>query len=148
MSELKLIAFDAEDLAVVSAHVQDAVLQVGEMAYLPAAKRFAAVLKRFDWEKAIANGAGSFERCQCALRFERVLAAKVSGIDLTRKSEVLSLLALQFEAAGPDDPAGSVTLVFAGGAAVRLDVECIEAELKDLGPAWRARGRPQHPLDD
>lgn len=168
MHNLKLIAFDAEDLAVVSAHLQDAVIKVGDMAYLPAEKRFAALLNRFDWTAADgAATAGSdkgpksgesgkskarakprLERRRAALRFERVLGARVSGIDLKRKGDVLALLALQFEPKSPDDPSGAVILTFAGNSAIRLEVECLEAELKDLGAAWRARGRPRHPVDE
>ena len=145
MDKLQLIAFDAEDLAVVSANLQDAVLKVGDMIFLPGAKRFAAVLNRFDWSNAVVDGKMELRRRQSALRFERVLGAKVSGLDLTRKDEVVSLLAIQFEAKGADDPAGVVTLIFAGSGAVRLEVECIEAELRDLGPAWPARAKPEHP---
>ena len=86
-----------------------------------------------------------FRRRQSALRFERVLRAGTSGLDLARKADVLALLAIQFETKGPGDPAGTVTLTFAGNGAVRLEVECIEAELRDLGPQWRARRKPRHP---
>lgn len=147
MDKLKLIAFDAEDLAVISANLQDAVLKVGDMAYLPAEKRFAAVLNRFDWSNAVTGGKMDLRRRQSALRFERVLGAKISGLDLTRKSEVLALLAIQFEAQADDDPTGCVTLTFAGSGAVKLEVECIEAEMRDLGPQWAARAKPEHPDD-
>lgn len=145
---LKLIALDKDDLDILSAHTQDAVVKVGDLAYLPREKRFVALLHRFDWEKAHAtNGSGrSNERRQTALRFERVLKARLHGIRLEAKRDVLELLAIQFEAS--DAPAGKVTLVFAGGAAIQLDVECIEAELKDLGPTWRTRKQPAHPTDD
>jgi hypothetical protein len=148
MDQLKLIAFDAEDLGVVSAHLQDAVVRVGDMTYLPREKRFAALLSRFDWARAHTNGGKDLARKQAALRFERVLAARTSGFSRARKSEVLALLAVEFQPKGADDPAGTVTLTFAGSAAVQLDVECIEAELRDLGPAWRARRRPSHPIDE
>jgi hypothetical protein len=59
---------------------------------------------------------------------------------------VLSLLAVHFEP--KEHPGGFITLTFSGGASIRLQVECIEAELTDLGPAWRARSRPQHPGDE
>jgi DUF2948 family protein len=149
MAELKLIALDADDLAVISAHLQDAVLKVGDLAYLPAEKRFAAVGNRFDWVEALKDGTPrgqDYARRQAALRFERVLAAKVQDIDMRRKDAVLSLLAVSFEPG--EAPAGAVTLHFADGGAIRLDVECIEAELKDLGPVWRAKSMPRHPNDD
>ena len=84
MAELKLIAFDADDLAVMSAHLQDAVLKVGDIAYLPRERRFAAIGNRFDWADALKGGnSGSQEymRRRAALRFERVLGAQLQGID-------------------------------------------------------------------
>jgi DUF2948 family protein len=152
MPELKLIAFDADDLGVISAHLQDALLKVGDIAYLPGERRFAALGNRFDWADALQNGGGrttEYVRRRSALRFERVLAAKVQGIDLNRKGAVLSLLTIGFEPnTAPEDPGGHIVLHFADGAVVRLEVECIEAELKDLGPVWRAKSMPQHPEDD
>ena len=148
MTDLKLIALDDEDLGVLSAHLQDALITVGELAYLPREKRFAAMLKRFDWATAIAarRQGGANQRALCALRFERVLSARLQGIDLAGKTRVLSLLALTFEPGVA--PGGSITMIFAGNAAIRLEVECIEAELKDLGGAWRANARPDHSKPD
>jgi hypothetical protein len=148
MADLKLIALDADDLAVISAHLQDAVLKVADLAYLPREKRFAAIANRFDWLDALEDGKGGaedFARRRTALRFERVLGAKVSGIDLKNGSAVLALLAIRFEP--KQMPGGDVLLVFADGGAIRLEVEVIEAELKDLGPVWQAKGKPQHPDD-
>ena len=148
MVPLKLIALDAEGLAVVSAHVQDAVVRVGDMAYLPRENRFAAIVNRFDWLGAVtaptADGKLQGERRRTGLRFERVNSARLTGITLARKNDFLSLLAVTFEAAGEDDPAGRIRLDFAGGAAIELSVECIEAELKDLGAAWRTKRVPSH----
>lgn len=148
MEQLKLIALDSTDLNVVSAHLQDAVVKIGDMAYLPREKRFAALLNRFDWSSAVSEKETEPRRMQSALRFERVLRAQHSGLDLSAPETVLSLLALSFDAAAGDDPAGTVTLYFSGGGAVRLQVECVEAELKDLGPGWRVRSQPAHPEAD
>jgi Protein of unknown function (DUF2948) len=142
MVELKLIALDADDLAVLSAHLQDAVIQVADIAYLPKQRRFAAVGNRFDWIAA-AGSAEGYARRRAAVRFERVLGAQVQAIDLKNKSTVLSLLAVTFEPTTP--PEGYVTLHFADGGGIRLHVECVEAELKDLGPIWRVDFKPQHP---
>lgn len=148
MADLKLIALDADDLAVISAHLQDAVLQVGDIAYLPKDKRFAAIANRFDWFNALQDGKSEkaeFARRRAALRFERVLSAQVQGINLQNKSTVLSLLAIGFEPT--EAPEGDVILLFSEGCAIRLRVECIEAELQDLGAIWQATSRPQHPDD-
>ena len=145
MADLKLLALDAEDLAVISAHLQDAVLQVSDMAYQRGERRFVAMANRFDWEAAAGTDGGqpALERRRAALRFERVLDAKLQGIDLKAPRQVLSLLAVQFDE--KNAPGGFVTLIFAGGGAIRLEVECIEGELRDLGAAWAARRQPEHP---
>ncbi|MBN9073505.1 MAG: DUF2948 family protein [Rhizobiales bacterium] len=139
---LKLAALDEKDLEVVSAHVQDAVLKVGELAYHPDARQFAAAMNRFAWEVPRGFFGGKDERRRSLLQFDRVLGAKLSGIDRSRPEDVLSLLAIRFQAS--DAPAGTVDLLFSGGGTVRLDVECIEARLTDLGAAWRAGARPAH----
>ncbi len=149
MQDLKLVALDKEDLEILSAHLQDAVLKIGDLAYQPKARRFAAITRRFDWLKA--HGGDSerskgYERRQSALRFERVTGAKLMNVPIGAKSEVLSLLAVTFEEG--EAPSGAITLQFSGGAAIRLEVECIEAELRDLGPAWRTRRRPEHKGDE
>jgi hypothetical protein len=149
MPDLKLIALDAEDLAIISAHLQDAVMKVADLAFLPREKRFAAMANRFDWMEAIENdtaGEKHYARRRTALRFERVLGAQVHGIDLKSKGTVTSLLAIRFEPGDP--PRGHVILEFADRSAIRLNVECIEAELRDLGPAWEAKSKPRHPDDD
>jgi len=145
--QLRLIALDEQDLEVVSSHLQDAVVRVGEMAYVPSQKRFAAILNRFNWEKAtkVANN-NENERRRTALRFDRVLGAQIKALKPSASDQVLSLLAVRFEAS--DHPSGYVTLTFSGDASIRLQVECIEAELTDLGPVWRARSKPQHPGDE
>ena len=145
MDLLKLIALDSEDIQVVSAHLQDAVVRTSEIHWRPSEKRLVVGLSRFDWESA--NGDGpEFRRCRSALRFERVLSCKCRNVNHSAdKSEGLNLLAVGF--AESDPPAGVVTLTFSGGAALRLEVECLEVELADLGPAWGTEVCPAHPLD-
>jgi hypothetical protein len=146
MEDLKLIALDPEDLQVLSCHLQDAVIRVSDMAYLKQEMRFAAIANRFDWERAALDEAGAYQRRHAGLRFERVKAARIQGFDLKQQDSTLALLALTFEPA--EEPSGAIILHFAGGGAVRLEVECIEAELRDLGAAWRARSKPVHVSDD
>ncbi len=144
MTDLKLIAFDVDDLNVLSAHLQDAVLRVEDLTYIRSEKRFALVANRFDWAGAHGSGASEFVRKRTGVRFERVRGAQVSGIDLQAKQQCLELLAIGFSRNPEDDPSGFVTLTFAGGGGIRLSVECIEAELKDLGAAWRTGRKPSH----
>ena len=148
MQPLKLLALDAEDLQVMSAHLQDAVLRVADIAYVPAEKRFAMIANRFDWEgvnDAKGGAKKGFQRRRSALRFDRVLGVQIQGVEQNAKDAVLELLAVQFEEA--DTPGGHVTLTFAGGGAIRLHVECIEAEMRDLGPVWKTKLKPVHEDD-
>jgi hypothetical protein len=153
MSEpLKLIALDPEDLSIVSAHLQDAVLLVGDMVYQPRERRFVAIANRFDWALAAKTtnqqtgdqAASAFVRHRSAVRIERIKAAKLQGIDLKAKQQVLELLVIEFHSAGDETPEGDILLLFAGGGGIRLTVECIEVLLEDLGAAWAAKSKPDH----
>ncbi|RWA62020.1 DUF2948 family protein [Mesorhizobium sp.] len=139
---LKLIALDDQDLSIVSAHVQDAVMRVSDLEYLPAAKRFVLTMNRFVWEAKSGLFRQHNERRQSVLHFDRVLGAKTSGIQRDKPAEVLSLLAVSFVAISK--PAGIIELVFSGGGTIMLDVECIEARLADIGGSWEATSRPVH----
>ncbi len=140
---IKFVVLDEEDLEVVSTHVQDAVLTAADILWRPQEKRVVVALNRFDWEGAQV-GDPEFHRRRAALRFERVLSCKCREMDPAGKNTVLNLLAVEF--AETDVPAGVVTLIFSGGKVLRLEVECLEAELADLGPAWAAGRCPDHPV--
>jgi hypothetical protein len=130
---LKLIAMDEEDLAVISAHVQDSCVQREEMTWLPGQKRFVLGTMRYDWS---ASARGRHERVGSVLRFDRVLNVVQIGLSDRNSPATLNLLAVGFEETDP--PSGFVTLAFFGGAAVRLEVECLEGELRDIGPRKEA----------
>ena len=141
---LRLVALDDEDLEVISAHLQDAVVVVRDIIWLPAEKRLVIALNRYDWLGQI-GPAPVCRRRRAALRFERVEAFKARGVDAAASADVLNLLAIEFAETSP--PGGSVLLTFSGGGALRLEVECLEAELADLGPEWAAVRCPGHPDD-
>ena len=144
MDLLKLIALDGDDMEVVSAHLQDAVTKAADIHWRPAEHRVVVALNRFDWEAATGQ-APEFRRRRTALRFERVLACKCRNVDAREKDATLNLLAVAFSESDP--PGGVVTLTFSGGAALRLEVECLEVELADLGPVWQTECCPTHALD-
>jgi hypothetical protein len=140
---LRLMALDAEDLAVVSAHVQDAILRVADINWLARGKHFVLGMNRFVWEAASGGSwrKREYQRRRSALHFARV--TKVQSIGIDRHSDVvLELLAIRFEPVDP--PSGDVVLDFAGGATIRLSVEVLEVELTDLGPAWSTPIAPRH----
>ena len=136
MDLLRLVAFDPEDLAVISAHLQDSLLQVDDIVYLPKERRFAIQTRRYDWESE------SPQRRLTCMHFEHVKAVRVRGIDRSNKDAVLNLLAIAFEER--DAPSGTATLIFADGGAIQVDLECIEMQMKDIGPVWAAESRPVH----
>jgi hypothetical protein len=140
---LRLHALDSEDLAILSAHLQDALVRVGDMTYLPAKRRFAMVGSRFDWA---AEMEGRLERCRAGLHFEGVQRVRCQLVSREQPDLILDLLAVTFEP-GPEPPGGTIRLTFAGGAAICLDVECVEAQLADVGPRWRTAARPTHGLE-
>jgi hypothetical protein len=137
---LKLTAADAEDLEMLSARLQDAAGKLKDFVWLPKERRFVAMLNRFRWEDS--KGAGT--RVRAALRFDGVTKVQSSQVKQGAPEAVVSLLAIRFMPDGADDPAGVIELVLAGGGAIRLAVECINAELADLTGPWAALGRPDH----
>jgi hypothetical protein len=151
MALLKLTALDTEDLEIISAHMQDATLLVGDISYLPKLNKLALVANRFDWDTAAhrvsAEGSAKdndrFRRCRCGLQINRVFAVKYSNLRREDPAGVLSLLAILFHP-GPEAPGGTIELTFSGGGAVRAEVECIEVGLDDLGLSWETPNKPEH----
>ena len=143
--ELKLVALDRDDIEIVSAHVQDALVKVADIFWQPRDHRFVMALNRFDWMSAVDSNVATktdYRRCRTALRFERVISCKCRNIDPGKPEARLNLLAVEFSET--DAPSGVVTLTFSGGGAIRLDVECLEAELADLGEVSTAALCPDH----
>ena len=143
MDSLKLLALDAEDLSVVSAHLQDAVFKTDGLAYDARHHVFSVAVNRFVWEKAGERGK-SFERRRAVVAFKRVTAVRSLGIDRKDKEAVFSLLAVNFAQRG-EGPDGTLELVLSGNASVALDVECVEVQLADTGGAWETSLKPRHP---
>jgi hypothetical protein len=149
MTDLTLAAEDAEDLAIISARLQDAVGQVKDLVWLPKQRRFAALVNRFKWETAEAKrGRGDNLRVRTGLHFDDVLSVKSYRLKRGDPEAVFELLAITFTPKGADDPAGTIELVLAGGGAIKLDVECIDAAVTDVSGAWAALERPFHQIDE
>lgn len=144
---LNLGALDADDLQVLSALVQDAVLTGADLAWDARARRFSLLVNRLRREDVpAAQRAGRpVERVRAVLAIEGVLAVSSQGIDRADKDTVLSVMALEFEET--DAPGGFVTITLAGDGALRLTVEALEARLRDVTRPYAApSGKvPQHP---
>ena len=128
--QLKLIALDADDLIVISTHVQDARVQAVDIVWRQREKRLVVGMNRLDWEQTLSGGTRP-RRLIAALRFDRVLACKSRNIDLNQPEATLELVGIEFHPA--EAPGGSALLPLGHGGALRLDVECLECELTDLG---------------
>jgi hypothetical protein len=138
---LKLRAVDVEDLAVVAAFLQDAIVNVSEMAYLPEERRFVLVVSRFRWERAVKNDAVDvFERVSCAITVEGVDRPKYRGFTIKERGRLMPLLTATYE-----DRA--VLLTFGGGAALKLATESLDLRIEDFGPGWPTKQLPQHEDD-
>lgn len=133
---LRLLAQDPEDLEVVSAAMQDAVLKVGDIAYEPKARRLTIGFNRYRWET------GGGERVRAGLQLAGVLQVQARKIRRGARDAVLELLAMSFTPG--DAPGGVVTLSFAGGGDLRATVECIEAVLADVSTPWPTARTPAH----
>ncbi len=134
---LRLLAEDADDLHIISAALQDAIMRPVDIVWEPSARRVTLALSRFCWE---CGGT----RVMSAMQFGDVVAVKSRR--LPRGPEhALELLAMDFDPGEP--PGGRVTLMFAGGGDLRIEVECLDAILTDLSERWPARVAPTHLAD-
>ncbi|WP_042443026.1 DUF2948 family protein [Azospirillum sp. B510] len=147
LSPIRLRAEDAEDLKVVSACLQDAILPVGDMCFQPDDKRFVMVVSRFRWEAADGRRPGPsaddddlapYERVHCGLRVDGVTGAKLRGFDLKDRGLILELLSME-------TVEGGIALHFAGGGCVRLDAAAWRMVVEDLGEPWPTGCKPCHP---
>lgn len=144
MDLLKLGALDADDLSVISAHMQDALVRVGDIKFMAGSKRFVLVANRFNWSAATTKGK-DYTRRRTGLHFNTVKAVRSSKIKHSAHEAILELLAIEFEET--EAPSGKVRLEFSGGGTIELDVECLDAWLSDFGEEWGASRKPEHDLD-
>ncbi len=138
---LRLIAHDADDLSVISTLLQDALVRHGDMTFDRRRRRFVLAVSRFRWEAGKAR-----ERVRTGLHFNHVMGVQHQGLALDKPDTVAELLAVRTEPVA--DGGVALTLDFAGGGTIRLDAECVDAELRDLGDSWPARRVPDHSAAD
>jgi hypothetical protein len=138
MEKLKLTALDADDLGVISAAVQDSLVAVRDCAYFPDEKRFVLLINRFCWE-ADPGVETRYWRTHSALVFNEVSMVHHHHIPLDTPDRVLELLAVGSE----ND--GLVTVRFAAGRAIRLEIGRLACHLGDVGEPWPTPWKPAHP---
>jgi len=135
---LRLLANDADDLAVISAALQDAIAKVGDINFEPKARRLTIAFNRYCWE------CGGGQRVRAGLQLGGVLNVQTRKIRRNAPDAVLEILAVTFEPT--EAPGGVVTLSCAGGGDLRISVECVEAVLADVSKPWPTPRTPAHEL--
>ena len=142
---LKLRASDEEDLGIISAILQDAVIAIDEMTFLKEEFRFVFVANRFRWEDADrekpSEGDIIYERVNSGICLDTVTSVRHNGLNQVKKAQIISLLSIAAE----ED---FIDLAFSAGIIVRLHVEKIMCHLQDLDEPWPTQRRPSHPLGD
>lgn len=139
MDLLKILALDPEDLPVISAYLQDAIIRIGDINYGAKSRQFVMVANRFE----NADNAKSGHRRRTGITFSQVTNVRSQNVRKETDDAVLSLLAVEF-AANDVAPEGFIKLVFSGGGAIELAVECVEIQMEDLGPRWQTTNIPTH----
>jgi len=143
---LRLRAETADDVAVISSLVQDAVGKAGDVAWMPRKRRLVVLVNRFRWEDSAGaeQARRPFERVRSSVTVESVLKVRARGVDAADRDRVFNLLAVAFEPA--QGCAGTLTWTLAGGAELAVEVECLDLTLADLTRPWEARAgkAPEH----
>jgi hypothetical protein len=131
----RLSARSVEDLAILAALLQDAIVPLGDMAYIASDRSFVLALNRFRWE--MGEGAAARERIHSGLRFDAVRRVRYRGIRRADRRQFLSLLTISYDE-------GIAVLHFAGGGMIRLEVDELRCALEDFGEPWPTPSTPSH----
>jgi hypothetical protein len=151
---LRLRAIDTLDLSVIAAHLQDALVKMADLGFDRSTRRFALIFNRFMWEDLeVEKGKGAkadknapYRRVRSALHFDSVQRVQTMGLRLANGEALAELLTLAFEPKA--DLSGTVKLTFAGGGAIKLEVECLDAWLTDVSAPWATKNKPGHGLEE
>ena len=142
VKNLKLIAKTEEDLRVVSAHLQDSIASVSDIANLKKNKIFLMQLNRFMWEDVEKGVFRKNKRIRTVLKFENVLNVFSKNIDQLEKDKFLDFLAI--ETIKMPDNNYEMKIIFAGDSIIKITSEVIEVTLDDQGEAWDTKNKPKH----
>ena len=142
VNNLKLIARTEEDLRVVSAHLQDAIVNVSDIANLKKNKIFLMQMNRFMWEDVEKGVFRKNKRIRTVLKFENVVKVHSKNINQLKKDQFLDFLTI--ETIQMPDNNYEMKIVFAGNAIIRVISEVIEVTLDDQGDAWDTQNMPKH----
>ena len=141
---LKLIAKTAEDLRVISAHLQDAIVSISDIANLKKNRIFLIQLNRFMWEDVEQGVFRKNKRTRTILKFDHVTKVTSKNIDFNKKDEFLDFLAIESNEMA--DKTIEMNLIFSGDSIIKVFTEVIEVTLDDQGDPWETKSKPKHNL--
>tara|TARA_E500000178_G_C16934435_1_gene713286 strand:- start:487 stop:936 length:450 start_codon:yes stop_codon:yes gene_type:complete len=141
---LKLIGKTSEDLKVISAHLQDAIVSISDIAHLKRNRIFLIQLNRFMWEDVEQGVFRKNKRIRTVLKFDHVIKVSSKNIDFNKKDKFLDFLAI--ESREMADKTLEMNLIFSGNSVIKILTEVIEVTLDDQGDAWETKSKPKHNL--
>ena len=132
LNRMKLNAIDTEELKIIATVLQDGLIEVNDVKYLPSIRTFIVMITRFMWEEKIVNKINN--RTKAVLVFEDVLAVHSRNIDQMNKTKVLELLTFNFYYNKSKNI--EIELLFNNDATIKLETEVVQAKLEDQGESW------------
>jgi len=139
---LKLIAKNHDDLKVLSAYLQDSIINVKDIAFLKQNRAFIMITNRFMWEDVEKGIFRQNKRIRCAIRFEEVFKVKSKNIDQQNVNRPLECLAIK--SSQRSDEVYEIRIFFAGEGAITIISETIEVIMNDIGKPWNVKHMPRH----
>ena len=139
---LKLIGKTVEDLKVISAHLQDSIVHLKDIAHLKRNRIFLIQLNRFMWEDVEKGIFRKSRRVRTVLKFDHVIEVKSKKIFQNSDDKFLDFLALETNI--KQDESFEVRLIFAGDSTIRIKSEVLEVTLDDQGEPWETKNEPKH----
>ena len=139
---LKLIAHSEEDLRVISAHLQDAIVSTKDIAHLKSNRIFLMQLNRFMWEDVEKVVFRKNKRIRTILKFENVIEVNSKNINQSVKDKFLDFLAIESNQMPNNNH--EMKLIFSGDSIIRVVAEVIEVTLDDQGEPWNTKNKPKH----
>ena len=141
---LKLIAKNQEDLKVLSAYLQDSIVNVKDIAFLKKNKTFVMIVNRFMWEDVEKGIFRQNKRIRCAIKFEEVFTVRSKNINQNNKNRPLECLAIKCSQAF--EKTYEIKIFFAGDSIITIISETIEVVMHDLGQPWNVKHIPEHKI--
>ena len=143
-TSLKLIGKNQEDLKVISAYLQDSIVNIGDIVFLKKNKTFVMIVNRFMWEDAEKGLFRQNKRIRCAVKFEGVLRVRSKNINQKNKKKPLECLAIKCDL--NLDKTYEIKIFFSGDSIITIISEDIEATMNDLGDSWNVKYFPKHQI--